>query len=888
MSSAPDLSADTPEIEHRAITTLKSNIDQRSQLSWLPHVTPADDSIVRASIKDTVVSQLALFPRNSDGLRSGADIFLDRLDATFRDSTKAPLHSWFPYLEGYSPRFVNRVQQEFLPDAKRIIEPFAGSGTTPIVLGQSGIECSFSEVNPAMAFIARTKLSVLKLDSLKRECLAQDLVLLSVRLPRLVADASSAVDLRINYFASFGKSVFFDEQAFDAVLRLRHVNDEINERDRLLGECFTIAILSSLIPVSRLKRAGDLRYRTSKELASGLPDPVDQVASRLVGQAQDILHTEGLEVDASFACATARDLDKHIGEGWDGVITSPPYLNGTNYIRNARLELWYLRHLKEKSDLRKLRDHVITSGINDVHAQTSWSPVTPGVELTVKAIERNSYDIRIARMVGGYFNDMAAVFSSLRACLRPGGRMCIDIGDSIYNNVHVPTDDLLVEVAEGLGYKTLERIHLRKRISKGGGAVRQQLLVFEHIANSNSTPIERHAASVMHLTVASSSATSGWRNKWEAFKELLPHQKAPYSKREWGGPAHSMCSYQGKIKPALAHHLVECFSEPGSVIIDPFSGAGTIPLEACRMGRIGYGMDISRLGHVLTMGKVAKVSTESLEAHLESIEHYIRDYSSNEDEVARAAEVRFNSSIPDYFHPDTLREVLAARSFFLDNWNSSPEWAVLFSCTLHLLHGNRPYALSRRSHPVTPFKPTGEFEYRALMPRLRTKVSRVIDELTNDHREWGGSVQSDCTVSWPRSLPKADAIITSPPFFDSTRFYMTNWMRFWFVGWEREDFNTQTSAFLENRQKVDLDVYNLFFESSFKHLNEGGMLIMHLGYSAKCDMGSELAQRVHPWFSVADIFTEGVEHCESHGIRDKGTVNGHTYLVLKANQEPRL
>jgi len=60
-------------------------------------------------------------------------------------------------------------------------------------------------------------------------------------------------------------------------------------------------------------------------------------------------------------------------------------------------------------------------------------------------------------------------------------------------------------------------------------------------------------------------------------------------------------------------------------------------------------------------------------------------------------------------------------------------------------------------------------------------------------------------------------------------------------------------------------------------------LVLHLGNSAKCDMGAELSKRVAPWFSVADMFTEGVEHCESHGIRDKGTVHGHTYLVLIAN-----
>lgn len=827
--------------------------------------------------------QLRMFTDTPGNVRDGIEIDLEPLDATFRDSSKAPLHSWFPYLEGYSPRFVERVRHEYLRDAKRIIEPFAGSGTTPIVLGQSGIECAFSEANPAMVFIAETKLAVLRLDEPKRKALARSLTSLAGKLPQRVAAAMPDEGLRRSYATTFGASVFFDEPALDAVLRLRSVNECLSAEDRLLGDCFAVAVLSSLIPSSRLKRAGDLRYRTPKELAAGLPHPVELTSSRLIAQAEDLMQSKPLRADSRFACATARALHEHLGDGWDGVITSPPYLNGTNYIRNARLELWYLRHLGENADLRRLRNRVITSGINDVHAQTRWEPVTPGVERVVRAIEANAYDSRIAKMVGGYFHDMAAVLSSLGECLRPGGRLCIDIGDSIYNRVHVPTDDLLVEVAESMGYKTVERVHLRKRTSKGGEAVRQQLLVFERPKKLRATGKPESAAVITQAGAPSVALQPEWRSEWEVFKRTLPHQLLPYSKREWGGPAHSMCSYQGKMKPALAHHLVKCFSSPGDVVIDPFSGAGTIPFEACRMGRRGYGIDISRLGHVLTLAKVANTSPAKMEGLLSELEAFIKAYRLKPGEVERAAEVRFNSAIPDYFHPETLREVIAARSFFLSRWDSGAEWAVLLSCTLHLLHGNRPYALSRRSHPVTPFKPTGEFEYRELMPRLRDKLARLHEELTNEGRGWGDSAQGDCTVTWPSSIPTADVIITSPPFYDSTRFYMTNWMRFWFVGWERADFDIRASEFLETRQRQSLDVYHSFYAAARERLRAGGLLVMHLGNSAKCDMGAELSKRVMPWFSVADVFTEGVEHCESHGIRDKGTVHGHTYLVLVAN-----
>ena len=865
-----------------AIDTLKSPSREAGTKSILEQKSVAGNRTVRIDGK-----QPNLFFDSDREVRDGLELDLAPLDATFRESSDVPLHSWFPYLEGYSPHFVERVRHEYLNNAKRIIEPFAGSGTTPIVLGQSGIECVFSEANPAMAFIAETKLAVLRLDTQRKAMLARNLASLAVKLPLRIAATSTDEGLRDAYRKTFGASVFFDDAKLEAVLRLRIVNDEISSKDRLLGDCFAIAVLSSLIPSSRLKRAGDLRYRTSKELALGLPHPVELVSSRLIEQAEDLSRSEMLKAQVRFACATADVLHKHINDGWDGVITSPPYLNGTNYIRNARLELWYLRYLGENADLRRLRNRMITSGINDVHAQTHWEPVTPGVERVVRAIEQNAYDSRIAKMVGGYFHDMASVFASLRECLRPGGRLCIDIGDSIYNHVHVPTDNLLVEVAESMGFQVLERVHLRKRISKGGETVRQQLLVFD-LPKKQQWLIDMSCLPKSHSNVRQQGTAklpymADWREGWDSFKRILPHQLQPYSKREWGGPMHSMCSYQGKMKPALAHHLLKCFSSPGDVVLDPFSGAGTIPLEACRMCRRGYGIDISSLGYVLTLAKVAQVSPNKLEDLLGHLEAFINEYQLNPKEIEQATAVHFNSAIPDYFHPKTLREVLAARSFFLSRWDSGVEWAVLFSCTLHLLHGNRPYALSRRSHPVTPFKPTGTFEHRELIPRLRKKLFHLHEDLTRKDREWGGAAQGDCTIPWPSAVPQADVIITSPPFFDSTRFYMTNWMRFWFVGWEREDFDISVSEFLETRQKQNLDVYRLFYEAARQRLRSNGLLILHLGNSAKCNMGAELGKRVAPWFSIADVFTESVEHCESHGIRDKGTVYGHTYLVLAAS-----
>jgi hypothetical protein len=125
-----------------------------------------------------------------------------------------------------------------------------------------------------------------------------------------------------------------------------------------------------------------------------------------------------------------------------------------------------------------------------------------------------------------------------------------------------------------------------------------------------------------------------------------------------------------------------------------------------------------------------------------------------------------------------------------------------------------------------------------------------------------------------------DAVITSPPFFDSTRFYLANWIRLWFAGWSQPDFKLQTNSFIEEKQKEDFSVYKSIFRQTRERLKKDGVFVLHLGKSKKCDMAEELQKISKYWFKTADIFDESVAHCESHGIRDKGTVTSHQYLVL--------
>jgi len=335
------------------------------------------------------------------------------------------------------------------------------------------------------------------------------------------------------------------------------------------------------------------------------------------------------------------------------------------------------------------------------------------------------------------------------------------------------------------------------------------------------------------------------------------------------------------MKPALAHHLVAVFSSPGDVVVDPFSGSGTIPFEACLIGRKGYGMDIALLGVTLTNAKVTRADPDKVALLLNNLAGWIKGMPPSEETRNSAASIKFNGPLHEYFHPDTFDEVLRAREFFAEHQEDSPEWYLVMACMLHILHGNRPYALSRNSHPITPYAPTGEFVYKSVVEKLTQKVGKSLAVTPPPEFVSGKCFQADICKSWPDELREIDSIITSPPFFDSTRFYMTNWMRYWFCGWDRTDFDTEPENFVEVTQKRSLTIYNAVFQQFEDRLKTGGLAVLHLGLSHKCDMAKELAELAKGRFTLLDAYTESVQHCESHGIRDKGTVTGHQYLILQ-------
>ena len=76
-----------------------------------------------------------------------------------KQPTQLRHRDWYPYYAGFTEAFVESVIADQLRDAKSIIDPWNGGGTTTVVCERKGV-CSVGiDINPALTVIARARLT---------------------------------------------------------------------------------------------------------------------------------------------------------------------------------------------------------------------------------------------------------------------------------------------------------------------------------------------------------------------------------------------------------------------------------------------------------------------------------------------------------------------------------------------------------------------------------------------------------------------------------------------------------------------------------------------------------------------------------------------------------
>jgi DNA methylase len=291
--------------------------------------------------------------------------------------------------------------------------------------------------------------------------------------------------------------------------------------------------------------------------------------------------------------------------------------------------------------------------------------------------------------------------------------------------------------------------------------------------------------------------------------------------RLWGHPFHPMCSYLASFPAALTHAFIARYSRPGDVVLDPFSGRGTTPLQACAEGRIGVGNDLNPFAHLLTAAKVepptrAQATTRLTQLRLawnaESTAwsdlglRIVADPMADDALVPRAGSATSSrhgteavpSEVAIAFHPRTLGQLLFVRTALrLDD----PTDRFLAAAITGILHGKSasylsplmPNTFSMAPRYVRDFAARTAFAApeRDLFDGLSKKLDRLFRQpaprmeglaLLGDARDVATRVRA--RLQDQGRPDQARLVVTSPPYLRVVKYGYYNWLRTWFLGFD--------------------------------------------------------------------------------------------------------
>jgi len=239
-----------------------------------------------------------------------------------------------------------------------------------------------------------------------------------------------------------------------------------------------LALMSSVEDVANARKDGKCwRYKRNwHELGYDVAALDNAFAAQVIRFADDVSVCPKLKGHTTVTCGDARQpMSKFKGDSfYDGVLTSPPYLNSFDYTDIYRPELLLLKKARDASELRKLRFATLRS-----HVQVAWKPSSPlQIPLLQQKIQEidgaSLWDGRIPEMINAYFVDLDRVIGQCAQRLKVGATAGFVVADSAYCGVVIPVDLVLAEILQRRGFTTRKTVVFRKTLGNGNHQQRSE------------------------------------------------------------------------------------------------------------------------------------------------------------------------------------------------------------------------------------------------------------------------------------------------------------------------------------------------------------------------------------------------------------------------------
>jgi DNA modification methylase len=377
----------------------------------------------------------------------------------FDKNKTAFIHQWYPFVEGYSKEFITSILNEldYIPECA--LDPFAGSGTTPLELQSHDIRCISFEVSPFMHLLATVKLE----QNYKESALIDSIITIGKFLKGEATDIRKHVVLpKARTFIENEKldKWIFNEEVLDGILDIKFAIGLIE--NNIYKNLFRVTLASILLDVSNVYRDGkSVKYKSNWK---GKTLTRTDVHNKFLDKINNVILPDVVKLETTKCSINNKNLcyfddvrvglDKIDNNSIDLVITSPPYLNSRDYTDIYIVELWMLDLIESYEDLKQLRLNTLRSHVQVKHGDVEMVACKElhNVIEKLNKVANTHWNKELPSMIKGYFKDMEILFRVLKLKIKPGKKIFFNVANSAYCGIEVKVDEIVSVIAQNEGF----------------------------------------------------------------------------------------------------------------------------------------------------------------------------------------------------------------------------------------------------------------------------------------------------------------------------------------------------------------------------------------------------------------------------------------------------
>lgn len=349
-------------------------------------------------------------------------------------------HGYHRYPAKFLPNLVKKLIEDYTQPTDIIADFFAGCGTTLVEAKVHGRQSIGVDINPVAELITNAKIN--PIDPNELETQFKNLIAMFDEYNPINYSDIKLHD-RIDYW-------FTIEHKYKIAFLYEKF---LSLRDKTVKDFFLVS-LSHI-----LKNCSKWLQSSTKPQIDPDKKPTDpfiaftthtkQMIKRNKEFYDKLSETDFLNIACEIRLEDARQTTLESGSV-GAIITSPPYVTSYEYADIHQLTAYWYEYITDLQGFRK----------NFIGTFYSFNQNT-AVESTLGQLIVNqllTLDVRKAKEVANYFNDMQAVAMEMHRVLRTEGHACLVIGNTTFVGVKVKSAEVFKEILESLGFNIVQVI----------------------------------------------------------------------------------------------------------------------------------------------------------------------------------------------------------------------------------------------------------------------------------------------------------------------------------------------------------------------------------------------------------------------------------------------